>query len=61
MYFQKSELKEHGTIMLEMIQQIFIALISVVFAKWLDKMWDGEKSSQYLLTIQTRMPTLAAN
>ncbi|WP_133139395.1 hypothetical protein [Legionella genomosp. 1] len=44
--------------MLEMIQQIFVALISVVFAKWLDKMLDGQKSSQHLLKISSEINIL---
>lgn len=44
--------------MSEMIQQIFIALISVIFAKWLDKMWDGGKSSQHLLMISSEINIL---
>ncbi|HAT1994498.1 hypothetical protein SCO11_15065 [Legionella pneumophila serogroup 1] len=44
--------------MIEMIQQIFVALISVIFAKWLDKMWDGGKSSQLLLKISSEINIL---
>ncbi|HAU1200068.1 TPA: hypothetical protein JBI22_02265 [Legionella pneumophila] len=44
--------------MLEMLQQIFVALVSVVFAKWLDKIWTGEKSSQHLLKISSEINIL---
>ncbi|KTD50492.1 hypothetical protein Lqui_1817 [Legionella quinlivanii] len=44
--------------MLEMLQQIFVALVSVVFAKWLDKIWTGEKSSEHLLKISSEINIL---